>query len=214
MQILYVEDDIPLAKTVEIMLGKAGYEFDTVHCGQDAVDYASVNAYDLILLDIMLPDLDGYEVIGRLRGVGITAPFLIQTGLLDREQRVDASSLGVANYLIKPFDKAELLEKIEKLIGPLELPSDTEQNTTALKPAAAPEPGPGDGISAGITARLTWQGDSHCSVITLRCDGAVLRLPSEDTDTPKKLNLAFYPAPARQCEVCWRVGDKVGVKFL
>ena len=211
MRILYVEDDIPLAKTVEIMLGQAGYGFDTAHCGQDAVDLASANAYDLILLDIMLPDLDGYEVIGRLRGAGLTAPFLIQTGLLDREQQASASSLGVANYLIKPFDKAELLEKIGKLVGPREQPRDTERNMTVLE---LPEPGPGDGISAGITARITWQGDSHCSVITLRNDGAVLRLPSEDTDTPNKLNLAFYPAPARPCEVCWRVGDKVGVKFV
>ena len=86
MQVLYVEDDKLMAKNVELILQKEGHFCHTADRGERAVELAKRNAYDIIILDIMLPDFDGYEVIERLRASGIDTPYLIQSGLVDRER--------------------------------------------------------------------------------------------------------------------------------
>ena len=116
MKLLYVEDDPTMAKAVGMLLNQSGYQFDEAETGAEAIALASQNAYALILLDLMLPDIDGYEVIHRLRKSGVDTPFLVQTGLLDRDNKAEGASLGVTEYLIKPFNKNELVSGIENVL--------------------------------------------------------------------------------------------------
>lgn len=215
MKILYVEDETWMRRTVEVLLENAGYEFDSAVCGKDAIDLAKKNSYDLILLDIMLPDIDGYEVIDRLRNEGIETPFLVQTGIVDRTKKNQAASLGVSEYLIKPFSRAEMIERIERVVnGP--------EASTAESPA-----GPGDGRwSSKVenrqhrrfpTLKSAWvMGEDvfDCVILNMSYGGAALRLPTSERKLAPKFALQFDGSPELKCEVCWRVGNKVGVRFV
>ena len=99
-----------------MMLASLGYDYDSVELGEDGVDLAKKTAYDLILLDIMLPGIDGYDVLQQLKGAGIETPVLLQSGLLDRDMAIQGLSLGVDDYLIKPYTKVELAVRIESAL--------------------------------------------------------------------------------------------------
>ena len=103
MHILMVEDDADLCGAVEIHLKKAGHTADMAHDGEDGLHFALQNAYDLILLDRMLPGMDGLELVSRLRKAGITAPVLMVTALDGVSDRVDGLDAGADDYLTKPF---------------------------------------------------------------------------------------------------------------
>ena len=217
MKILYVEDDDATASTVELMLKQAGHLCDTTASGKEAVHLARHNHYDLILLDIMLPDIDGYEVIQQLRTNGIETPFLIQSGLLDRDRMADGVSFGAANFLIKPFNRSELLERLEKAGIPFE-------KRKPETPSYQPDPEPVPEVpterrqrrrfktlkSAKVIATDTFD----CVVVNLSYSGAAVRLPSADMDCPEKFVLSLQSGPVHRCQVCWRLEDKVGVKFI
>ena len=85
MRILYVEDDDNRAFAVERMLRQDGHLCDRVRSGAGAVKLGQTNDYDVILLDVMLPDIDGYDVIRLLQGAGVDTPVLIQSGLVERD---------------------------------------------------------------------------------------------------------------------------------
>lgn len=114
MRILYVEDDDNLAFAVEQMLRQDGHLCDRVRSGAGAVKLGQANGYDVILLDVMLPDIDGYEVIRLLQGAGIDTPVLIQSGLVERDKAMDGLGFGVDDYLIKPFNRNELISGVRK----------------------------------------------------------------------------------------------------
>lgn len=115
MHILMVEDDADLCGAVEIHLKKAGHTADMAHDGEDGLHFALQNAYDLILLDRMLPGMDGLELVSRLRKAGITAPVLMITALDGVSDRVDGLDAGADDYLTKPFAAEELLARIRAL---------------------------------------------------------------------------------------------------
>ena len=115
MHILMVEDDADLCGAVEIHLKKAGHTADMAHDGEDGLHFALQNAYDLILLDRMLPGMDGLELVSRLRKAGITAPVLMVTALDGVSDRVDGLDAGADDYLTKPFAAEELLARIRAL---------------------------------------------------------------------------------------------------
>ena len=115
MHILMVEDDADLCSAVEIHLKKAGHTADMAHDGEDGLHFALQNAYDLILLDRMLPGMDGLELVSRLRKAGITAPVLMVTAEAKRDQIIEAAQAGVNGYVVKPFTAQVLKEKIEKI---------------------------------------------------------------------------------------------------
>ncbi|KAB4834109.1 response regulator transcription factor, partial [Bacteroides thetaiotaomicron] len=115
MRILMVEDDVDLCSAVDIHLKKEGHIVDFAHAGDDGLHFALQNAYDLILLDRMLPGLDGVGVVARLRKEGLTTPVLMITALDGISDRVDGLDAGADDYLAKPFATEELLARIRAL---------------------------------------------------------------------------------------------------
>lgn len=129
MRILIVEDERALAETLRRGLTEEMYVVDVVTNGQDAVDYALATPYDVIILDIMLPGLDGLTVCRRLREAGVTSHILMLTALGDVEDRVHGLDSGADDYLVKPFAFKELLARLRALgrrarqmqVGPLQV---------------------------------------------------------------------------------------------
>ena len=112
MNILIVEDETALAEAVEHILRKAGHSADRVADGQSALDYLRVGTYDLILLDIMLPKLDGLSVLRQMRSEGVQTPVLMLTARTTVPDKVAGLNAGADDYLTKPFDSEELLARV------------------------------------------------------------------------------------------------------
>ncbi len=110
MRVLQIEDDVLTAKAVETILKSDGHECDTAHFGEDALAMAVKHEYDIILLDLGLPDMDGIEVLRRLRAAQVLTPVIIQSGLVMR--KIEVKDPGVKDYLAKPFDRIELIESL------------------------------------------------------------------------------------------------------
>ena len=115
MRILMVEDDQALCAAVDIHLRQQGYTVDYAHTGEDGLHFALQNAYDLILMDRMLPELDGLEAVLTLRSRGFSTPVLMLTALDGVPDRVDGLDAGADDYLAKPFAAEELLARIRAL---------------------------------------------------------------------------------------------------
>ena len=115
MRILMVEDDVDLCAAVEIHLKQQGYIVDFAHTGADGLHFALQNAYDLILLDRMLPELDGVGVVSGLRKKGLNTPVLMLTALDGISDRVAGLDAGADDYLAKPFAVEELLARVRAL---------------------------------------------------------------------------------------------------
>ncbi len=116
MRILLVEDDRELRRFLKKALREEGYSIDEAASGDEALDRALGFAYDCIVLDIMLPGRDGFEVIGHLRSHGVTTPILLLTAKHDLDDRVRGLEGGADDYVTKPFDLPELLARIVALI--------------------------------------------------------------------------------------------------
>ena len=116
MRVLLVEDDQAMAQTIEAVLHKEGMVVDTTVLGEDGLEIGKLYDYDVIILDLMLPDIDGYEVLKRLRASKINTPVLILSGLSGADKKVKGFSTGADDYLTKPFDKAELIARIRALV--------------------------------------------------------------------------------------------------
>lgn len=115
MRILLADDERDLVAALEELLKHERYTVDAVYNGQDAYDYASTGNYDCIILDIMLPDIDGLEVLRRLRAAGIKTPILLLTAKSDPADRILGLDRGADDYLPKPFVVGELLARIRAL---------------------------------------------------------------------------------------------------
>lgn len=115
MRILVADDERDLVAALEELLKHERYTVDAVHTGQGAYDYASTGNYDCIILDIMLPDIDGLEVLRRLRSAGIKTPILLLTAKSDPADRILGLDRGADDYLPKPFVVGELLARIRAL---------------------------------------------------------------------------------------------------
>ena len=115
MRILMVEDDQALCAAVDIHLRQQGYTVDYAHTGEDGLHFALQIAYDLILMDRMLPELDGLEAVRTLRSRGFSTPVLMLTALDGVPDRVDGLDAGADDYLAKPFAAEELLARIRAL---------------------------------------------------------------------------------------------------
>ncbi|MCP4021341.1 MAG: response regulator transcription factor [Desulfobacteraceae bacterium] len=116
MRILVADDDTHLCETVKRGLEESSYAVDCVHDGEDAVYYAEVTPYDLIVLDIMMPEKDGFEVCRILRSKNFATPILMLTAKDTVEDRVKGLDTGADDYLIKPFAFPELLARIRALL--------------------------------------------------------------------------------------------------
>jgi two-component system cell cycle response regulator CtrA len=116
MRVLLVEDDTSTAKSIELMLKSEGFVVDSTDLGEDGLEIGKLYDYDIIILDLMLPDIDGYEVLRRLRAARVATPVLILSGLSETEQKIKGLSTGADDYLTKPFDKRELIARIHAVV--------------------------------------------------------------------------------------------------
>lgn len=149
MRILIVEDDPNLAGTVKAGLEESGYAVDVVSNGPEALDMVSAYAYDVIILDIMLPGMDGFEVCRKTRLQHIQSPILMLTARYREEDKVQGLDCGADDYLVKPFSYPELYARIRALLrrsnhnrateittGQLRLNSISKRVTLAEKPVS------------------------------------------------------------------------------
>ncbi|MGB8274484.1 MAG: response regulator transcription factor [Alphaproteobacteria bacterium] len=116
MRVLLVEDDTSLARSIEMMLKSEGLICDTTDLGEDGLEIGKLYDYDIIILDLMLPDIDGYEVLRRLRSARIKTPILILSGLSEPDNKVKGLGFGADDYLTKPFNKDELIARIQAIV--------------------------------------------------------------------------------------------------
>ena len=115
MRILLIEDDPDLCEAVSLQLIKNGYDTDLCTTGTDALFYASQQAYDAIVLDRMLPGIDGLTILQSLRRLGIQTPVIMATAMNNISDRIDGLDAGADDYIVKPFDVGELLARIRAL---------------------------------------------------------------------------------------------------
>jgi len=116
MRVLLVEDDTAVAKSLELMLRSEGYVVDSTDLGEDGLEIGKLYDYDIILLDLMLPDIDGYEVLRRLRSSRVNTPILILSGLAEMDAKLKGLGFGADDYLTKPFDRRELIARIQAIV--------------------------------------------------------------------------------------------------
>ncbi len=116
MRVLLVEDDSSTAKSIELMLHSEGFIVDTTDLGEDGLEIGKLYDYDIIILDLMLPDIDGYEVLRRLRSARVNTPILILSGLSELDHKIKGLGFGADDYLTKPFDKRELIARIQAIV--------------------------------------------------------------------------------------------------
>ncbi len=116
MKILVAEDDPRLLKTLVHLFESNNFIVDGVSDGEDALDFASTGEYDGLVLDIMMPGLDGIEVLKKLRAKGLSTPALFLTARTEVEQRVEGLDAGADDYLPKPFATAELIARVRAML--------------------------------------------------------------------------------------------------
>lgn len=116
MRILLVEDDPTTSRSIELMLTHANLNVYCTDMGEDGVDLAKLYDYDLILLDLNLPDMSGHEVLRQLRMARIETPILILSGSDDTESKLKGFGFGADDYLTKPFHREELVARIHAII--------------------------------------------------------------------------------------------------
>ena len=116
MKILIVEDERLLADSLKTLLEKKGFQVEAVYDGETGEEYAQLGVYDLLILDVMMPKLDGYELARRVRASRCGVPILMLTARSALEDRVQGLNAGADYYLTKPFDSRELLACINALL--------------------------------------------------------------------------------------------------
>lgn len=116
MRILLVEDDPSTAKSIELMLNNASFNVYATDLGEEGIDLAKLYDYDLMLLDINLPDMNGLEVLRQLRAAKVETPILILSGNDDTEDKVKSFGIGADDYLTKPFHSEELVARIHAIV--------------------------------------------------------------------------------------------------
>ena len=116
MRVLLVEDDTNTAKSIELMLKAESFIVDSTNLGEDGLEIGKLYDYDIIILDLMLPDIDGYEVLRRLRSSRVNTPILILSGLNELDSKIKGLGFGADDYLTKPFDRRELIARIQAIV--------------------------------------------------------------------------------------------------
>ena len=216
MRVLYVDDDPAMTAAVEQMLASEGYDCDAVALGKRAVEIAKRNKYDVILLDIMMPDIDGYEVVERVRKAGVRTPILVQSGLVDRDNDMEGLWLGTSEYLIKPFNKGELIERIEAVLS-------RSASTSVSDPVYAPDAGAPteegreqrrrhrrfDTVQPG---RILHGRGIDCIILDMSYGGAAIQISNADIDCPESFELQLQSGSTLRCQARWRSGDRIGVQ--
>ena len=116
MKILMIEDEKLLADSVKMLLERKGFAVECVYDGKTGAQYAELGVYDLLILDVMMPEMDGYQVAREVRSKRCATPILMLTAKSDLEDRITGLNAGADYYLTKPFDTRELLACIHALL--------------------------------------------------------------------------------------------------
>ena len=116
MKILVIEDEKLLAESIKEMLERKGFQVEAVYDGETGKEYAELGIYDLLILDVMMPKMDGYEVARQVRMNRCNTPILMLTAKSDVADRIAGLNAGADYYLTKPFDSGELLASINALL--------------------------------------------------------------------------------------------------
>ena len=116
MKILLIEDDKLLSDALQALLEQKGFSVEAVYDGEDGAAYAETGIYDLLILDVMMPKLDGYQVVRQVRRDRISTPILMLTAKGETQDRIEGLNAGADYYLTKPFDNGELLACINALL--------------------------------------------------------------------------------------------------
>ena len=116
MRVLLVEDDLTAARGIALTLRSGGLVVDTTDTGEEALELVKHYDYDIIVLDLLLPDMEGYEVVRRMRAARMETPVLILSGLSKPGAKVKGFGLGADDFISKPFDKAELVARMQAVV--------------------------------------------------------------------------------------------------
>ena len=115
MKILVIEDEVSLCDALVKILEKAGHRTDATYDGETAIEYVKGFPYDLLIVDVMLPKMDGFEVVSELRHAGYAMPILMLTAKATTADKVNGLKIGADDYMTKPFDTEELLARVDAL---------------------------------------------------------------------------------------------------
>jgi two-component system cell cycle response regulator CtrA len=116
MRVLLIEDDSSIAQSIELMLKSESFNVYTTDLGEEGVDLGRLYDYDIILLDLNLPDMSGFEVLRSLRVSKVRTPILILSGLASIEHKVKGLGFGADDYMTKPFHKTELIARVHAIV--------------------------------------------------------------------------------------------------
>ncbi len=116
MRVLLIEDDSATARSIELMLEAESFNAYTTDLGAEGLDLGKLYDYDIILLDLNLPDMHGYDVLKKLRVAKIETPILILSGMAESDDKVRGLGFGADDYLTKPFDRRELVARIHAIV--------------------------------------------------------------------------------------------------
>src|SRR5215204_5593284 len=116
MRVLLVEDDAATAASIQMMLKRESFICDTTDLGEDGLEIGKLYDYDIIILDLMLHDMEGYEVLRRLSAAGVKTPILILSGLGELDHKIKGLGFGADDFLTKPFDRRELIARIQAIV--------------------------------------------------------------------------------------------------
>jgi len=116
MRALLIEDDSATTHSIELMLKSAGLNLYTTDLGEEGIDLGKIYEYDIIVLDLNLPDMSGFEVLRTMRGAKVKSPILILSGLDNVEDKIKGLGFGADDYMTKPFHKDELVARIQALV--------------------------------------------------------------------------------------------------
>jgi two-component system cell cycle response regulator CtrA len=116
MRVLLVEDNATMAALMEKLLRAENFIVDTTNLGEDGLEIGKLYDYDIIILDLILPDIDGYEVLRRLRAARVRTPVLIMSALAELEHTIKGLRTGADDFMVKPFDRRELVARIKAIV--------------------------------------------------------------------------------------------------
>ena len=116
MRVLLIEDDTAMAKSIDLMLQGDGFNVYGTDLGEEGLDLGKIYDYDIIVLDLNLPDMHGYDVLKKLRVAKVETPILILSGMSEPDDKVRGLGFGADDYMTKPFDKRELVARIHAIV--------------------------------------------------------------------------------------------------
>lgn len=187
MRILLIEDDEKLLQLLAFQLKKEGYEVDCCNNGGDAMYYISQNAHDIILLDRMLPEMDGLSILRKTRESGITIPVIMLTALGQLQDKIDGLDTGADDYLVKPFAFEELLARIRCI---KRRPRKWEGNHMLTL---------GD-ISLSLEEKVLTGPENSCTLSKRECDLLEVFLANKNQTMPRMVLLSKVWGPDAEVE--------------